>query len=78
MHQLPTSNLLRELSEVGGVKVTCVVGQVSRLPSHVRLGLSAAMRRAVEEAVEMIIREVRQNPDRSDLSAQEASPFRRH
>jgi coenzyme F420 hydrogenase subunit delta len=59
MHQLPTSNLLRELSEAGGVKVTCVVGQVSGLPSHVKPGLSAAVRGAVERAADVIIQECR-------------------
>jgi coenzyme F420 hydrogenase subunit delta len=55
MHQLPTSNLLRELDELGGVEVTCVVAQVSPLPPEVRPGLSAPIRRAVPLAVEMIL-----------------------
>jgi coenzyme F420 hydrogenase subunit delta len=59
MHQLPTSSLLRELSEVGGVEVICLVGQVSGFPSHVRPGLSAAMRGAIERAVELIIQKCR-------------------
>jgi len=57
MHQLPTSNLLRELSELGGVDVTCVVGQVDGLPSEVRPGLSPPVESAVERAVEMILGE---------------------
>jgi len=55
MHQLPTSNLLRELSDLGGVEVTCLVGQVAGLPTEVRPGLSPAMERAVEGAVEMVL-----------------------
>lgn len=55
MHQLPTSNLLRELSELGGVEVTCVVGQVGRWPSEVRPGLSPPVARAVARAVELIL-----------------------
>lgn len=55
MHQVPTSNLLRELSELAGVEVTCVVGQVSAFPPEVRPGLSAPMRRAVDRAVEIIL-----------------------
>jgi len=55
MHQLPTSNLLRELSELGGVSVTCVVGQVDGLPSEVRPGLSQPVERAVGRAVELIL-----------------------
>jgi len=56
MHQLPTSNLLRELSQFGGLKVICVVAQVSGIPPEVRPGLSAPLRRGVDRAVEMIIR----------------------
>ncbi len=41
MHQLPTSNLLRELNDLAGVAVTCIVAQVSGLPPEVRPGLSA-------------------------------------
>ena len=55
MHQLPTSNLLRELDELGGVEVTCVVAQVSPLPSEVRPGLSESLRVAVPRAAEMIL-----------------------
>jgi coenzyme F420 hydrogenase subunit delta len=55
MHQSPTSNLLRELSGLPGVEVTCVVGQVSGFPPEVRPGLSAPMRRAVDRAVAMVL-----------------------
>lgn len=55
MHQLPTSNLLREVAELGGVAVTCLVGQVSGIPPEVRPGLSAPVERAVERAVAMIL-----------------------
>ena len=57
MHQLPTSNLLRELSQLGGVDVTCVVAQVSGIPPEVKPGLSAPVQRAVETAVEMVLME---------------------
>jgi coenzyme F420 hydrogenase subunit delta len=57
MHQLPTSNLLREVSNLGGVGVTCVVGQVSGIPPEVRPGLSPPVERAVDRAVAMILRE---------------------
>ena len=56
MHQLPTSNLLRELSELAGVEVTCVVGQVSAFPDEVQPAMSAPMRRAVGQAAEMVLR----------------------
>ncbi len=57
MHQLPTSNLLRELSELGGVAVKCVVGQVGMLPREVEPGLSPPMRQAVDHAAQLIIEE---------------------
>jgi coenzyme F420 hydrogenase subunit delta len=57
MHQLPTSNLLRELNDLAGVQVTCVVGQVAGVPSEVKPGLSAPVQLAVEQAAEMILRE---------------------
>lgn len=55
MHQIPTSNLLRELHELAGVEVTCVVAQVSDIPPEVRPGLSAPMRRAVDQAVPLVL-----------------------
>jgi coenzyme F420 hydrogenase subunit delta len=54
MHQLPTSNLLRELNELAGVQVTCVVAQVAGVPSEVKPGLSEPARLAVTRAAEMI------------------------
>jgi coenzyme F420 hydrogenase subunit delta len=57
MHQLPTSNLLRELAAVAGVQVTCVVAQAARVPSEVEPGLSAAMQDAVRRAARMILEE---------------------
>jgi len=56
MHQLPTSNLLREVADLGGVEVLCVVGQVSAIPPEVRPGLSGPVARSVEQAAEMILR----------------------
>jgi coenzyme F420 hydrogenase subunit delta len=56
MHQLPTSNLLRELDELAGTEVLCVVGQADGFPSEVQPGLSPAAERAAERAVAMILR----------------------
>ena len=55
MHQIPTSNMLRELNELGGVDVTCVVGQVSEIPEQVQPGLSAPVQHAVDCAVKIIL-----------------------
>ncbi len=56
MHQLPTSNLLRELNDLAGVQVRCVVAQVTALPAEVAPGLSRTMREAVRRASECILR----------------------
>lgn len=54
MHQLPTSNLLRELNELAGLQVTCVVAQIAGVPSEVRPGLSEPVQLAVARAADMI------------------------
>jgi coenzyme F420 hydrogenase subunit delta len=55
MHQLPTSNLLRELNDLAGVQVRCVVAQVTELPAEVSPGLSRPMREAVQRAGRRIL-----------------------
>lgn len=63
MHQLPTSNMLRELSELAGVAVTCVVGQVSAFPPEVQPGLSGPVRSAVDRAAQIVLDVSRQGPE---------------
>jgi coenzyme F420 hydrogenase subunit delta len=63
MHQLPTSNMLRELNDLGGVDVTCVVAQVSSFPEQVQPGLSEPVQNAVDRAVELILDTCRPLPD---------------
>jgi coenzyme F420 hydrogenase subunit delta len=58
MHQLPTSNLLRELAELAGVEVQCLVAQVCELPAEVSPGLSPPMREAVRRAERRILKGV--------------------
>jgi coenzyme F420 hydrogenase subunit delta len=55
MHQLPTSNLLRELADLAGVEVSCLVAQVAAVPPEVKPGLSAPARQAVRRAAQMIL-----------------------
>ena len=55
MHQLPTSNMLRELNELAGVDVICVVGQVSGFPEQVDPVLSDVVRQAVDRAAEIVL-----------------------
>jgi coenzyme F420 hydrogenase subunit delta len=57
MHQLPTSNLLRELQEQCGVEVRVLACQTASLPEQICPGLSEAVRRAVPQAAERIAAE---------------------
>jgi coenzyme F420 hydrogenase subunit delta len=55
LHQLPTSNLLRELQETCGVEVRVLACQTGPLPDEIQTGLSEAVRRAVPQAAEWLI-----------------------
>lgn len=55
MHQLPTSNLLKELREICGVDVRIVSCQVERIPDSVSPGLSETLQKAVPKVCEMIL-----------------------
>jgi coenzyme F420 hydrogenase subunit delta len=57
MHQLPTSNLLRELQEFCGVEVRVLACQTGPLPEEVSQGLSKAVSDAVPQAAEWLVRE---------------------
>ena len=54
MHQLPTSNLLRELRDMCGIDVRVMACQVSGLTDRVNPGLSEPVHKALEEAVETL------------------------
>jgi len=57
MHQLPTSNLLRELRDLCGVEVIVAACQVSNIPESVKPGLSNPVKSAVELAAETLAKE---------------------
>jgi len=57
MHQLPTSNLLRELQETCGVKVRVLACQTGPLPEEISQGLSKPVSSAVPQAAEWLVRE---------------------
>ena len=57
MHQIPTSNLLRELEQHAGVEVRVLACQTGPLPSEICPGLSEPVRRAVPEAAAWIAKE---------------------
>jgi coenzyme F420 hydrogenase subunit delta len=59
LHQLPTSNLLKELRDLCGVEVSIVSCQVTTIPDSVCPGLSDALQRAVPKACEMVLAQIR-------------------
>jgi coenzyme F420 hydrogenase subunit delta len=54
MHQLPTSNLLRELRDLCGVEVIVTACQVSNIPESVKPGLSNPVKAAVQRAAKLL------------------------
>lgn len=57
LHQLPTSNLLRELQEKCGVEVRVLACQTGPLPEEISQGLSKEISIAVPLAAEWLVRE---------------------
>jgi len=55
VHQIPTSNLLRELRDHCGIDVEVVSCQVERIPETVLPGLSDSVQAAVPKVVSMIL-----------------------
>ncbi|MBU2483326.1 MAG: hydrogenase maturation protease [Proteobacteria bacterium] len=58
MHQLPTSNMLRELRDECKVAVEVIAVQVQSLPEEVRAGLSAPVSEAVAKVHGIICRKL--------------------
>lgn len=55
MHQLPTSNLLRELKHECGVDVTVISVQVQNIPAEVSPGLSEIVEKSIPTVCERIL-----------------------
>ena len=64
MHQLPTSNLLRELQEACGVEVRVLACQTGPLPQEISPGLSTPVEAALCRAAEWLVREYLTRDDR--------------
>jgi coenzyme F420 hydrogenase subunit delta len=56
MHQLPTSNLLKELKEECGVVIRIISVQIKNIPDEVSPGLSEVVADSIPTACEMIIK----------------------
>jgi len=57
MHQLPTSNLLRELRDLCGIEVIVIACQVATMCDRVNPGLSSPVEAAVKPAAELLAKE---------------------
>jgi len=55
MHQLPTSNLLKELESMCGVNVRIISVQIQNIPDEVSPGLSKVIRDSIPTACEKIL-----------------------
>lgn len=55
LHQVPTSNLLRELRDFCGIEVVIVVCQPANIPAEVEPGLSEPMKNAVPRAARAVL-----------------------
>ena len=55
MHQMPSSNLLKELKEEAGINVRILVCQVEQIPPEVGPGLSSPMKDAIPEMCKKVI-----------------------
>jgi coenzyme F420 hydrogenase subunit delta len=58
LHQLPTSNLLRELQEMCGVEIRVLACQTGPLPGEIQTGLSDKVSAAVSKAAEWLMGEL--------------------
>jgi len=56
LHQIPTSNLLRELRDFCKVELVIIVCQPAEIPEEVKPGLSAPAQAAVAQAGEAVLR----------------------
>lgn len=59
MHHLPTSNLLRELRDECGVKISILSCQVGHIPAEVDIGLSKELQDAVSGAAQILAEKYR-------------------
>ena len=62
LHQVPTSNMLRELQDRCGVKVTVVACDVGVVPQVIRVGLSPDTLQAVVNASGQIAKRFKLSP----------------
>ncbi len=59
LHEMPTSNLLKELKEFCNIDVIIIAGQIDHLPEEVRPGLSDALKRSLAVAAREVLKSCR-------------------
>lgn len=59
LHQIPTSNLLKELKDFCNVDVVIVACQPQNIPQEVRVGLSITVESAIPKACDIILSLIR-------------------
>lgn len=60
LHQLPTSNLLKELQEFCKVEVIILVAQVENIPPEVYVGLSKRLTNSIPKMCETIMSKIKE------------------
>ncbi len=76
LHQVPTSNMLRELQDDCGVKVTVMVCDVGEVPQVIEPGISPQIKIAVSRAVEKIAARYGMTPKTSSYGASSPPAWR--
>ncbi len=61
LHQFPTVNLLHELEQHTGIRVTIIAAQIEYIPEEIEPGLSQPMSTAVSKACELIMHILSEN-----------------
>lgn len=56
LHEMPTSNLLKELKEFCNIDVIIIAGQIDHLPEEVRPGLSDSLKRSLAVAAREVLK----------------------
>ena len=69
LHQIPTSNLLRELQETCGVEVRVLACQTEQIPQEISPGLSKAVSSAIPRAADWLVRKYFPSQRRSDVTS---------
>jgi len=68
-HLFPTTTLLKELRDAGGIDVIILACQVEKMPGLVDLGLSGAVKKSVPKAAEIALRLAKSGLEERNIQA---------